>query len=445
MVHDAFRRADLHDFLQPVVAVDDAPVEVVQVGGGEAAAIQLHHRPQLRWDDGNDFHDHPVRSGARTDEGFHHIQPLDGAHAPRPGDCPDSLLQLASQGFQVNFIEQLADCRGAQAGLHPTAGLRAHASGQDVQQPLLGAVLFLGNEQLHLRGVDEVGGGFAHLVDAFDDSLLLTFADLLLLRLEPLCQLGRFRLDLFRSQRLFGRFVPEVVEFILLLVLAFEPSDFFRQPASKLFIEAAEHGHALRLHLHDLRLNGITDLLGVVIDGRPVHPGDDIAGEVHHLFQRTRGDVKNKRQRARHPLQVPDVPGWRGQLNVAHPLAADVRAGDLHAAAVTDHSLELDLLIAPAVALPVLNRAEDALTEQAIPFRFEGAVVDGLRLLDFAVGPLADVGGRGDADPNRFEAADVGHLSSPWFSALAVKSGISGTGETRSIPRPGRWAAVAGP
>ena len=37
--------------LQPVVAVDDAAVEVVQVGGREAAAVERHQRAQVRRDD----------------------------------------------------------------------------------------------------------------------------------------------------------------------------------------------------------------------------------------------------------------------------------------------------------------------------------------------------------------------------------------------------------
>jgi hypothetical protein len=78
----------------------------------------------------------------------------------------------------------------------------------------------------------------------------------------------------------------------------------------------------------------------------------------------------------------------RGQLDVAHALAADLGAGDLDAAAVADLALVADLLILAAVALPVLGRPEDALAEQAVPLRLQGAVVDGFGFLDFAVRPL---------------------------------------------------------
>ena len=38
----------VHQALQAVVAVDDPAVQVVQVRGGEAAAVQLHHGAQVR-------------------------------------------------------------------------------------------------------------------------------------------------------------------------------------------------------------------------------------------------------------------------------------------------------------------------------------------------------------------------------------------------------------
>src|SRR4029079_6566860 len=44
--HDDVGRAQLDEALQPIVAVDDAAVEVVEVGGGEAAAIERDERPQ---------------------------------------------------------------------------------------------------------------------------------------------------------------------------------------------------------------------------------------------------------------------------------------------------------------------------------------------------------------------------------------------------------------
>ena len=44
---DDVRRAQLDQPLQAVVAVDDAAIEVVEVGRGEAAAVERHQRPQV--------------------------------------------------------------------------------------------------------------------------------------------------------------------------------------------------------------------------------------------------------------------------------------------------------------------------------------------------------------------------------------------------------------
>src|ERR1035441_2315943 len=40
VAHDHFRSMQIHQLLQPVIAVDDAPIEIVQIGGGETSAVQ---------------------------------------------------------------------------------------------------------------------------------------------------------------------------------------------------------------------------------------------------------------------------------------------------------------------------------------------------------------------------------------------------------------------
>src|SRR5205814_2946214 len=72
---------------------------------------------------------------------------------------------------------------------------------------------------------------------------------------------------------------------------------------------------------------------------------------------------------------------------VAHALAPHLGQRHLDAAAVADHTAIADPLVLPAVALPVLDRAEDALAEQAVALRLEGPVVDRLGLGDLAPRP----------------------------------------------------------
>ena len=66
VAHDDVGRAQLDQALEPVVAVDHPPVEVVQVRGREAAAVERHERAQLGRDHRNDGQDHPLRAGCPT-------------------------------------------------------------------------------------------------------------------------------------------------------------------------------------------------------------------------------------------------------------------------------------------------------------------------------------------------------------------------------------------
>src|SRR5207302_8580869 len=85
--------------------------------------------------------------------------------------------------------------------------------------------------------------------------------------------------------------------------------------------------------------------------------------------------------------QVPDVHHGRGQLDVAHALAPDLGAGDFYTAALADDAAEANPLVLATVALPILGWTEDLLAEEPVLLRTQGAVVDGLRLLDLAVRP----------------------------------------------------------
>ena len=76
VAHDDFGRFQLEQALQPVVAVDDPAIQIVQIGGREAAAIQRHQRTQLRRQHRQHFHDHPVGLDVRGLEALEHLQPL---------------------------------------------------------------------------------------------------------------------------------------------------------------------------------------------------------------------------------------------------------------------------------------------------------------------------------------------------------------------------------
>src|SRR5581483_7536146 len=113
---------------------------------------------------------------------------------------------------------------------------------------------------------------------------------------------------------------------------------------------------------------------------------------------------------ARHTLEIPDVRHRSGELDVAHPLAANLGAGHLDTAPLTDDALEPHPLVLTAIALPVPRGTEDLLAEEAVLLRLQGAVVDRLWLLDLTVRPLPDVVRCGQPDAELVEEVDVEHF-----------------------------------
>ena len=83
--------------------------------------------------------------------------------------------------------------------------------------------------------------------------------------------------------------------------------------------------------------------------------------------------------------------GNRGrEVDVAEALAANFRLSHFHAAFLADDAAVLHALILAAKAFVVLDRSKDFRAEEAVALGLERAVVDRLRLLHFAEGPLVD-------------------------------------------------------
>ena len=125
VVDDDLRRAQVEQPFQPVVAVDHPSVQVVEVRGREAAAVELHHRAQLRRDHGNAVEDHPVRLVVGVEEGGGDFQPLHGARLFLAFGAVDDLLHLLAFGLQVDLLEQVAHGLGA----HPATEVLAPSEG----------------------------------------------------------------------------------------------------------------------------------------------------------------------------------------------------------------------------------------------------------------------------------------------------------------------------
>ena len=129
VVDDDLRGAQVEQPLQPVVPVDDPPVEVVEVGGGEPATVELHHRAQVGRDDRHRVEDHgprvvdPAPVLVAAVEGGDDLEPLDDLLAAlcRQGLAPvggvDHLAQLDLFDVEVDAVDQPGDGLGAHAAL----------------------------------------------------------------------------------------------------------------------------------------------------------------------------------------------------------------------------------------------------------------------------------------------------------------------------------------
>src|SRR5262249_40587340 len=70
------RRAELDQPLQSVVAVDDAAIEIVEIGRGKTSTVERHQRPQIGRDHRYDRQDHPFWLVAGIDEGLDQLEAL---------------------------------------------------------------------------------------------------------------------------------------------------------------------------------------------------------------------------------------------------------------------------------------------------------------------------------------------------------------------------------
>src|SRR5919106_295153 len=115
---DDLGRLEVHEALEPIVPVDDAAIQVVEVRRREATAIERYQRAQLGRDDGDDLEDHPVRLVAGLQERLDDLQALDDLLALLDGRLTEHLgPQIAGQRVEVHVAQQLADGLGPHADL----------------------------------------------------------------------------------------------------------------------------------------------------------------------------------------------------------------------------------------------------------------------------------------------------------------------------------------
>ena len=388
VVDDDLGCAQVQQSLQAVVAVDHAAVQVVQVGGGKAATVQLHHRAQFRRDHRHHVEDHGPRvvlAGALFGgavEGGNDLEALDrlllalGRQWLLALGRVDLRPQLDLFLHQVDLLDQQLD------------GLGAHAAGEVVAVAVLQLTpeLFVLDDLTGVQALELV----PHPLEEVE-LLLVTLADggqVLLRSLLAVADFGVLCTTLFQLANL-----------ALELVVA------LGQLQLELLVDLVTLGQVVGLQA--------LEVLVALVDVDRHH---QVGGEVDHLLQLLGLELLfglGARQQVGQPragaAEVPDVNRRGGQLDVPHALAPNLGAGHLNAAALADDAAEAHPLVLAAVALPVFGGTKDLLAEQAVLLWLERAVVDGLRLLDLAVGPHTDLFGGGESDAQLGKVVDVKH------------------------------------
>ena len=342
---DDVRRTQFKQSLESGVAVDHSTVQVVEVGGREAATVQLNHRAQVRRNNRNLGQDHRCGRVAGRDEGVDDLQALDGTCFTRPGVGRNGLTEGFDFGFKIEGFQALLDGSCAHVALEVGAVAGNHC-----------AVEALVTDQGTDLQVREV---FPHDFKTVDVTVeVLTKARHVLL--GALAELFAFRgggTIGFESSEVSFKLLGCLVDGVVTAVF----------------------------HLLLLNLEFSAQIHEVLVATLFVDFGDHVCGEVNDLFEVLRSEVQHVTEARGHALEVPDVGDRCGQVDVAHALTANLRARDLDATLFTHDALVTDTLVLATRTFPVACGAEDLFTEQAVALRLERAVVDGLRLLDFTV------------------------------------------------------------
>ena len=386
VVDDDLGCTEIEQTLQAVVAVDHPAVQVVEIRGGEAATVELHHRTQVRRNHRHDVEDH----------GPGVVDPVAGfVAAVERGDDLEALGGLLLALGRERLLALLGIDGGAELDLflieidavdEQLDGIGAHAT----LEVLLVAVAQLAPQHLVLDDLTLVHG--AELVPGALEEFELG-VELLTDRFEVLVS-----------------FLAKLLEIGFLLALGLGGLEL----GLELLHAAREFELALLLDRIALAQHVGLEALEVLVAPIDVDPGDEIGREVDDLLELLRLQLLlglDAREEVGQPgtgaTQVPDVHRGGGELDVAHAVTTNLRARDLHTTSFTDDALEAHPLVLAAVALPVLGRTEDLLAEQAVLLRLERAVVDRLGLAYLAVRPGADGVRRGQTDVDLIEHIDV--------------------------------------
>ena len=152
----------LHHSFKAVVSVDNAPVQIVKVGGGEAAAVQKHHGADIRRNNGYNVKYHPFGAVSALSERFNHVKPFENLHSLLSLSAYKLGFKLFRKSVQIDFLKE------------KLYRFRAHSGAEIVLIALSHIVVFLFGEELTfcensaLAGIgNDIFGEIKHLFKPF--------------------------------------------------------------------------------------------------------------------------------------------------------------------------------------------------------------------------------------------------------------------------------------
>src|SRR5262245_19175497 len=139
----------------------------------------------------------------------------------------------------------------------------------------------------------------------------------------------------------------------------------------------------------------------------------------------------------------------RGELDMAHAVAAHLGERHLYAAFLTNDAAILHALVLAAQAFVILDRPENPGAEQPVALGLECPIVDRLRLFDLAIGPGVNALRASDRDADLIEALRPADLTKnihqlvhqrplSWSVVMPATADIQGGWRAASVPGPPR-------
>src|SRR5579883_2113889 len=114
IAHDDIGSVQFDEFLEPVVPVDHAAVEIIEIGSGETAAVERNQRAQLGRNHGDDVQNHPFGLVARFAEALDDTEAFGVLQLLLRRSLRLHLFaDILTERFDIDLFEELFDAFGA--------------------------------------------------------------------------------------------------------------------------------------------------------------------------------------------------------------------------------------------------------------------------------------------------------------------------------------------